>query len=73
MAEKSNRRIIEALAAKLKEGGRIIYIPGNHDAESLFTPTQENEILANSLNVHNNVCELAPGLAIAGFGGSLPT
>lgn len=26
-----------------------------------------------SINLHNGVCELVPGLAIAGLGGSLPT
>ena len=36
--EASNRRIVETLGNLHKAGGKVIYIPGNHDAEILMQP-----------------------------------
>ena len=67
----SNKRSVETLSKLVKENGKVIYIPGNHDAEILFKADAPK--IENSENVHNRVVELAPGLLVAGLGGSLPT
>ena len=72
LAEESNKRIIESLSKRLVDGGKVFYIPGNHDAEILFRPDDEPKI-GTSMNIHTEVTEISPGLMLAGFGGSLPT
>eukprot|EP01027_Heterolobosea_sp_BB2_P003314 GEZU01005039.1.p1 GENE.GEZU01005039.1~~GEZU01005039.1.p1 ORF type:complete len:335 (-),score=54.73 GEZU01005039.1:26-1030(-) len=53
---------------------KVYYIPGNHDPHSLFdsdiggTPPQLTPL---SKNIHGAVISLAPGLYIAGLGGSV--
>ena len=73
--EASNRRIMETLQVMLKsqDTGKVLYIPGNHDAEILFKPEEQVPINDNCVNLHGKVLEIAPGLVIAGLGGSLPT
>ena len=63
---------METLHTLVKQGGKVIYIPGNHDAEVLFKP-EDAPKLGDSENIHNRVIEVVPGLVIGGFGGSLPT
>ena len=36
--EVSNKRFVETLGTLVKQGGKVIYIPGNHDAEILYKP-----------------------------------
>ena len=48
----------------------ILYIPGNHDAPSLFT--ERPTLTQHSTNIHGRAFKLAEGLQIVGFGGSLP-
>ena len=72
-AEASNRRFVETLTAMHKPDGKLIFLPGNHDAEVLFDPKCMEPINDTSINLHNRVIELIPGLTIAGLGGSLPT
>ncbi len=67
----SNKRFVETLSKLVKKDGKVIYIPGNHDAEILYKADAPK--IGNSENIHNRVHELAPGLLIAGRGGSLPT
>lgn len=71
--EASNRRFVKALTTLHKPTGKLFYIPGNHDAEALFDAESMAPINASSINLHNRVVELVPGLCIAGLGGSLPT
>ena len=56
-----------------KAGGKVIYIPGNHDAEILMNPHLMAPINDHSINLHKNTYQLVPGLIMAGLGGSLPT
>ena len=72
LAQESNERIIESLSKKLVDGGKVFYIPGNHDAEVLFRPDDQPKI-GTSMNIHTKVTEISSGLMLAGFGGSLPT
>ena len=72
-AEASNRRFVESLAVMHKSGGKLYYIPGNHDAEVLMDAETMTPISPDSVNLHNRVTEIVPGLLIAGLGGSLPT
>ena len=72
-AEASNRRIVETLTTMHKPTGKLIFIPGNHDAEVLMDAEAMPPINDTSINLHNRVHELIPGLIIAGLGGSLPT
>ena len=73
-AEASNRRFVETLTALHKPEGKLYYIPGNHDAAVLLDPKcMAAPINETSVNLHNRVAELVPGLFIAGLGGSLPT
>lgn len=69
----SNKRIVETLGAMHKPSGKVIYIPGNHDAQLLMDAEAMPPINEKSINLHNRVEELIPGLFIAGLGGSLPT
>ena len=71
-ASNSNELLVLDLQACAKQGGQVIYIPGNHDAEVLFRPEEAPKI-GDSENIHNLTFELADGLVIAGLGGSLPT
>ena len=71
--EASNRRIVETLGTMHKAGGKVLFIPGNHDAEILTQPESMPPINEHSINLHKQVHELVPGLIIAGLGGSLPT
>lgn len=48
----------------------ILYIPGNHDAPSLFS--EKPTLTQHSVNIHGTAYKLAEGLQIVGFGGSLP-
>ena len=50
----------------------LAYIPGNHDAEILFSPDDAPKI-GDSVNVHNKAIEVRPGLMLGGLGGSQPT
>ena len=56
----------------------IIYIPGNHDPYSLFDPNNDisnnglPKLTQHSTNIHKEVYNLAKGLNVFGFGGSLP-
>lgn len=56
-----------------RDGSKVYYIPGNHDAAILFDPDNEAKISDRAVNVEKRVIELEPGLMLAGFGGSLPT
>ena len=56
-----------------KEGGKVLYIPGNHDAQLLMDAETMPPINDSSINMHKQVHELVPGLFMAGLGGSLPT
>ena len=56
-----------------KPNGKLIFIPGNHDAEVLMDAETMPPINDTSINLHKRVHELIPGLIIAGLGGSLPT
>ena len=69
----ANSRIVETLTSLHKEDGKLIYIPGNHDAECLMDAATSPTINATSLNLHERAIELVPGLLIAGMGGSMPT
>ena len=51
--------------------GKLIFLPGNHDAEVLMDAEARPPINDTSINLHNRVLELLPGLTIAGLGGSL--
>jgi Icc-related predicted phosphoesterase len=53
----------------------VYYIPGNHDAEILFRPDDEDKsgMSANHFNLHNKSIELRPGLLLACMGGSTLT
>ena len=48
----------------------MLYIPGNHDSEEMFSlkPPQ----WGTAINMHSKVIKLAEGLSIIGFGGSAP-
>jgi Icc-related predicted phosphoesterase len=50
---------------------KVYYIPGNHDPKTMFD--KKPQLTKNSVNMHKNVVQLAPGLLIAGFGGSVPS
>ena len=51
-AVKSNETFVTTLHSLVKQGGKVIYIPGNHDAEILFKPEDAPKI-GNSENIHN--------------------
>jgi hypothetical protein len=73
VCEASNLRYVEALE-KLAPAGCMFFIPGNHDAESLFD-TQSAGVFGKrkTRNVHLKVVKLRPDLYLAGMGGSIPT
>lgn len=52
------------------ETGRVLYIPGNHDSEEMFS--QNPPQWGTAVNLHSKVMKLAEGLSIIGFGGSAP-
>ena len=51
-ARKSNEQLVLGLQACAKKGGKVIYIPGNHDAEVLFKPDEAPQI-GDSENIHD--------------------
>ena len=57
------QRIIDALARV--SNAPIYFVPGNHDALSLYNHTSST----TAQNVHNRLVQLAPGLWLTGFGG----
>ena len=57
------QRIIDALARV--SNAPIYFVPGNHDALSLYNHTSST----TAHNVHNRLVQLAPGLWLTGFGG----
>lgn len=56
----------------------ILYIPGNHDAFSIFkiddgvNPYENKKLTQNSINVHQTTYEITKDLQIIGLGGSIP-
>eukprot|EP01012_Entosiphon_sulcatum_P065944 TRINITY_DN94993_c0_g1_i1.p1 TRINITY_DN94993_c0_g1~~TRINITY_DN94993_c0_g1_i1.p1 ORF type:complete len:265 (+),score=38.12 TRINITY_DN94993_c0_g1_i1:28-822(+) len=61
----------KVLAALRSICDRLIFLPGNHDPPQLFTPEYSSP-WAGATCLHKRVTELAPGLVIAGLGGSVP-
>jgi len=61
-------------------GKPLYYIPGNHDPDTSFLPSNDQDRKENlnraseenpiTKNFHNESVQLAPGLSIVGFGGS---
>lgn len=48
----------------------VLYIPGNHDAPSLYT--DKPTLTKQSVNIQGKAYKLAEGIQIVGFGGSVP-
>eukprot|EP00965_Chrysotila_dentata_P209776 6185494-Pleurochrysis_carterae.AAC.8 len=61
------QRILHALSALNKP---IYFVPGNHDAPSLFNATEPHAGLRGVYNVHGRAVALAPDLVLLGWGGS---
>ena len=55
------QRVLAALAGVCP---RVLYVPGNHDPPAMFAAEDD-------ANVHGRVLQLAPGLHVAGWGGSV--
>lgn len=80
--------VLEQFSAKLNNGERILYIPGNHDPQPLFGSTQGPAVPAvteHGVLLHNRLVKLCPKdetdgssnssrapLVLHGFGGSSP-
>lgn len=47
----------------------ILHIPGNHDAICQF---ENKKLTSKSIGIHKEHYQLAEGLAVFGFGGSVP-
>ena len=61
------RHVLKALA----KFAPVYYVPGNHDALTLYNATAHHFPHRNNIhNVHGQVAEVAPGLRIMGWGGS---
>eukprot|EP00026_Physarum_polycephalum_P014189 Phypoly_transcript_14677.p1 GENE.Phypoly_transcript_14677~~Phypoly_transcript_14677.p1 ORF type:complete len:287 (+),score=22.88 Phypoly_transcript_14677:112-972(+) len=52
--------------------GRVVYIPGNHDAKTTLVETQQSRLTMHSINLHYKCLRIAPDLVLVGLGGSLP-
>lgn len=68
-ASQSNQRYISELE-HCAEPGHLLYIPGNHDSEEMFS--QNPPQWGTSVNVHLKSYELASGLHLASMGGAGP-
>jgi Icc-related predicted phosphoesterase len=64
-AEQDIDNIVQALQMICE---KVYFIPGNHDPLSSF----EQNTIPHGVNIHNTAIQLADGLVIAGFGGSVP-
>lgn len=53
---------------------QVAFVPGNHDPKFLFDTDHhsQQQQISYSTNVHGTTMELAPGLVVVGFGGSVP-
>jgi len=60
---------MDELVSSLGYSPRVVFIPGNHDPELLF---QQAGDTGDYINAHFKFIEVAPGLFITGFGGSVP-
>jgi Icc-related predicted phosphoesterase len=69
VSEESNKRYVSTLE---KLAPLMFYIPGNHDAEELFT-SKPKKVGEHATNLHLKFKKILPDLIIAGMGGSMPT
>eukprot|EP00418_Pyrodinium_bahamense_P028107 CAMPEP_0179152818 /NCGR_PEP_ID=MMETSP0796-20121207/74277_1 /TAXON_ID=73915 /ORGANISM="Pyrodinium bahamense, Strain pbaha01" /LENGTH=343 /DNA_ID=CAMNT_0020854043 /DNA_START=125 /DNA_END=1156 /DNA_ORIENTATION=- len=60
--------VIAALR-QVRPSARLVFVPGNHDPYGLFTE-EAFHFDTHAENVHGRVAHLAPGLVVAGWGGS---
>ncbi|RIA98701.1 Metallo-dependent phosphatase-like protein [Glomus cerebriforme] len=78
--EKDEQEFHEVISAFQNFGKPLYYIPGNHDPDTSFLLSSDQDRKDNSKraidgkpiakNFHNESLQLAPGLSIVGFGGS---
>uniref|UniRef100_A0A1D1XPM3 Uncharacterized protein MJ1162 n=1 Tax=Anthurium amnicola TaxID=1678845 RepID=A0A1D1XPM3_9ARAE len=78
--EKDKQEFCEVISALQDIGKPLYYIPGNHDPDTSFLPSNDQDQVENlnkdgeensiAKNFHNESVQLAPGLSIVGFGGS---
>jgi len=52
--------------------GRVVYIPGNHDAKTTLVEKQQSRLTMHSINLHYKCLRVAPDLVLVGLGGSIP-
>ncbi|RGB43517.1 Metallo-dependent phosphatase-like protein [Rhizophagus diaphanus] len=76
--EKDKQEFQEVISALKCFDKPLYYIPGNHDPDTSFLPqdqkdnlNQTNDERPITKNFHNESVQLAPGLSIVGFGGSI--
>jgi len=79
-AEKQSKEDHEATMEKLEkllkkdaDKGKVIFVPGLTDAQSLYKVDEEKDKSAKSINLHKDIHELATGLYLAGLGGAVPS
>lgn len=63
---------LEKLLKKDADKGKVIFVPGLTDAQSLFKEDEKADKSAKSINLHKDIYELGTGLYVAGLGGSVP-
>ncbi|EXX77547.1 hypothetical protein RirG_022650 [Rhizophagus irregularis DAOM 197198w] len=76
--EKDKQEFQEVISALKCFDKPLYYIPGNHDPDTSFLPQDQKDNLNQTSderpitrNFHNESVQLAPGLSIVGFGGSI--
>jgi len=52
--------------------GKVVYLPGNHDAKTTLGETQQPSLTLHSINIHYKCLRIAPDLVLVGLGGSIP-